>query len=499
MVSEPELAADDIQGHILPGFSGADLYVLALETTDPGALRNVLRVVAPHVSSLADGFDVRSARKLFLMNAGPAPDDPLRAALALTRRGLDLLGHVERGVDRAFDVGMSGVSTGDAKRPQRPDGSAEPGHPAHWLVGGPAHPFDLLVVLGVVNDVRGRVLELAERIKSVPNLSVVYEEFGEDLPESREHFGFADGISQPGVYGYFERQGAKQLVTTRYGVPSKNGLDFGKPGQPLVWPGRFIVGAPLAEGVAAPVVSPLWKNGSFLVFRRLQQDVAAFRADTDAMAQQLSASVPDVDGDLVRRFIVGRRPNGQPLMRTGTEADSLLAINYFNYQSAVPELTLSTGEKINGGLKDVGGRVCPVWAHVRKVNPRDGQNDLPEETHNLQMLRRGIPFGPAFDAADPASGQVSRGLLFLAYQRDIAEQFEKLNSHWMNQFEVPAFGGHDLLVGLALDDAGHLGPKRADWPGSPEMLRAERPWVVPTGGAYLFAPSRSVLRALGDG
>jgi deferrochelatase/peroxidase EfeB len=148
------------------------------------------------------------------------------------------------------------------------------------------------------------------------------------------------------------------------------------------------------------------------------------------------------------------------------------------------------------GSKDIGGRTCPVWAHVRKVNPRDGQNDLPEDAQNLQLLRRGIPFGPAFVDGAPAAATISRGLLFLAYQRNIAEQFEKLNSHWMNQFEVPANGGHDLLVGLALDVAGNVGAKHADWPGSQARLSAPRPWVTPTGGAYLFAPSISALRTL---
>ncbi len=505
MAIEPLLDADDIQGHIIPGYADADLRLLAIRGADDVALKALIRVLIESplgVTNMRSAFGLRSARKLFLQGVGPEPDDPLRLNLALTRQGLDRLGFAAlSGVDRAFDAGMTGLSTGDPKQPLRADGSLEPAHPSNWVIGSASQPFDLLIILACKRNIRDRTTDVADLVREASGISVIYEEFGEDLPNNTEHFGFVDGISTPGIYGEFEESDRKVPITTRYGVPSANGLDFGKPGQPLVWPGRFLVGAPSFEGDEGEIVNEIFKNGSFLVFRRLRQDVAAFYEDTDKMAVKLADKLgaPKINGTLLRETIVGRRQNGQPLMRPGEGPDSPLSINHFFYANATPSINLNNGEQVTGTTPDVRGQRCPFWAHIRKVNPRDGQNDLPEEAQNLQMLRRGIAFGRSYDRqlpADDAKNLEPRGLLFLAYQREIGDQFEELNTHWMNQFEVPAGGGHDLLVGLTLSDDGRLAPRRADWPSSQEQLETPRTWVFPTGGAYLFAPSLSGLKLL---
>jgi deferrochelatase/peroxidase EfeB len=500
MVTEPLLDPDDIQGHVVPGYAATDLRLLAVRG-DGAALRAVLRLLLDQVTSMRAAMEHRKHRKLAFLRMGPAPPDPgLRVNVALTRSGLDALGITERGVDLAFDAGMTGLSTGDPKEPRRVDGSDEPAAPPNWKVGGPRKAFDLLVILGTVSQVRERTEALAARVKHTQDLSVVYEEFGEDLPNSTEHFGFVDGISVPGLYGEIELDAGRVPVTTRYGVPPSGGLEFGKPGQPLVWPGRFIMGAPRWEGDRGETVSPVWRNGSFLVFRRLAQDVGAFYRDTDAMALELAGrlSVPWLTSEMLREMIVGRRRSGQSLLRPGLGPDSNLAINYFQYASAAPGLTLSNGERISAAIADITGKMCPRWAHIRKVNPRDGGNDLDGGSEERQLLRRGIPFGPPYDHSAPnaSANAEERGLLFLAYQRSIRDQFEALNSHWMNQFEVPQGGGHDVLVGSVLDEHGRIGQRRAEWPGTATEFLTPRHWTTVTGGAYLLAPGLDALRTL---
>jgi Dyp-type peroxidase family len=497
MPAEPLLDADDLQGHVVPGYGPSDVCLLGVTASTAGALRALLREVQPHVTVMRAAMGHRAQKKAHLMNLGARPSSRWHVHVALTRRGLDLLGYQQRGVDRAFDAGMTGLSTGDPKQAVRADGTPEPAHPRNWRVGGPERGIDVLVMLIAEVNMRAAIEPLRARLTGLGGIQIVYEELGEDLLHSREHFGFQDGISQPGLYGEYDDDGQRRPITTRYGVPRQNGLDFGKPGQPLVWPGRFIVGAPRFEG-DTPALDPLWVNGSFLVFRRLEQDVAAFYADTEAMAAALAKTTPGFDGDAMRAFIVGRRPDGRSLMRPGAGPDDKLALNHFFYQTAASTLTLPDGTSIPGAVRDVGGTTCPFWAHVRKVNPRDGPNDLSVDAHNLQLLRRGVPFGPAYNHTDltAASNQASRGLLFLAYQSDIHEQFENLNSHWMNQFDQPAGGGHDLFVGLSLDGAGQLQPRRADWPQSTQQVVAQRHWVIPTGGAYLFAPSIRMIQVL---
>lgn len=510
-MDEPLIDVDDLQGHIWPGFGSTDAVVLALSMSSPHAIQAVLGVLLPHVTRARDALRQKAGRKAAFLagqrvkgvkSAGEEDiDDPLRVAIAFTRRGLDLVGMLDRSVDEAFDSGMTGGGTGDPRKKLREDGTLEPAHPDNWVVGGPNRPFDVLVTFISQNEVAARCKHLEDQIVALPDVTVVRRDVGKDLPGSREHFGFQDGISGPGLYGDYEDASlARVPITTRYGVPPAGGIDFGKPGQPLVWPGRFIVGLPASSGEAIASAGDRWRNGSFLVYRRLAQDVQAFYADTDAMAAKLSSQTPGITGKQVRNFIVGRTPEGKSLMRLDAGDETSLSINHFFYATPTPQLQLGNHTVAGVATADVAGMVCPFWAHVRKVNPRDGQNDLAEESKNLQLLRRGVPFGPIFnhDNADADSNKAQRGLLFLSYQRHIREQFESLNSHWMNQFEVPAGGGHDLLVGQTLK-SGSFSEKRANWPGTEEQLVTTRNWVHATGGAYLFAPSITTLQQLAAG
>lgn len=507
-MDEPLIDVDDLQGHVWPGFGSTDALLLALSAETAAALRALLTLVLPAVTTARAALSQRAERKLAfqqgkLVKGQRSGDfdaaDPLRVAVAVTRQGLDLAGlAADRGVDPAFDSGMTGGGTGDPKKDRRADGALEPAHPNNWVVGGPARAFHVLLIFITRNDVAQRSGELERRIVALPGITVVRRDIGEDLPDSREHFGFQDGISGPGLYGeYLDEEGGRVPVTTRYGVPASGGSDFGKPGQPLVWPGRFIVGHSASSASALSTESEVWNNGSFLVYRRLAQDVRAFYADTDAMAASLAVQDPGVTGEQVRNLIVGRTPQGRSLMRQGSGDETSLSINHFFYTVPTPRLQLDAEVVAGVASGDVKGVTCPFWAHVRKVNPRDGQNDLPEETKNLQLLRRGVPFGPRYDHdhADAPSNAAERGLLFLSYQRRIREQFESLSGHWMNQFDVPAGGGHDLLVGQFLQ-RGRPAEKRANWPGTAQQLVTPRDWVHATGGAYLFAPSLKTLRKL---
>ena len=169
-------------------------------------------------------------------------------------------------------------------------------------------------------------------------------------------------------------------------------------------------------------------------------------------------------------------------------------------------MVLSTGEAIAASAADpdpLKGFACPVWAHIRKVNPRDLGTNMggPAETAGFQMLRRGIPFGPPYlhDHRDDPQNGIERGLMFIAYQTSIRGQFQVLNSDWMNSTGGPAAFGHDLLVGQAVQHGVH-GPKEADFNqvGAPVPVRLHTmsQWVIPTGGTYLFSPSLSAIQTL---
>ena len=423
-------------------------------------------------------------------------------------------------LDRGFQIGQLRRARllGDPPNPTRADGTPNPYHPDHWVVGGGQTPASMLVILAGDSEaaVRSAFVAALQPALDAGDAGVVYQELAQRLPGEREHFGFRDGISHPGPRGVLS--GATRIpLTTRYvrEDANENGPEWGRPGQPLVWPGQFIFGYPtqldtsfVEPGPAHVNLPALAVNGSFLVFRRLNQDVQGFYAETEAVAKQLPG---DISAEEVRAHLIGRRPDGVPLLRStelapGEEPVEWLAQNYFQFGQPLADLTLAAGTVIKGVAADPTGHICPYFAHIRKVNPRDRATDQGSEMRTLtfMLLRRGIPFGPPYDHANPGNplNAQARGLLFVSFQTSIVNQFEILQTKWMNKPDRPepvssAEGGIDLVVGQR-----STGPDRsrlafyplAQAPSAKISIRGDH--VQPTGGLYLFAPSLSAVRRL---
>jgi Dyp-type peroxidase family len=246
------------------------------------------------------------------------------------------------------------------------------------------------------------------------------------------------------------------------------------------------------------------RNGSFAVVRRLRQHVAAFHAFAAEQAARASVALGrDVSPEEIEAWLVGRWPNGEPLVRTPQQVAAMtnapvsradLEINHFDYAAEVPDVMvqLSSGPAIIAGAPgDDDGVRCPHFAHVRKVNLRDKLTDQ-GPSFRFRMLRRGIPYGPPFrpDAPDDED----RGLIFLAYQRDL-QPFLTTSTTWMNSAAAPEGSGHDLLVGQRR--AGRKA-ERQDPGGGRVTLDApgDSAWITPTGGGFFFSPAVSVFAAL---
>lgn len=506
--AEPLLDARDIQGNVVPGFNRRQQYFASFAAGDAAALRRALQSLPP-LTTLKAVLPHRDERKSALAKGMGRPIcDDLWINIALSATATDLLGaHQVRALDRAFSRGMSPTLTGDPTAHTLENGAPNPAQRDRWLVGSPGRPCDVLLIFAHDTSVKSLSAPILASFSQLLGAPPDYVELGELLPGETEHFGFRDGISQPGLFGRVVIDGAERLITTRYDVPPQRGVEFGKPGQPLAWPGQFITGQP-THGGDQPTLEPEFSNGSFLVLRRLQQDVSAFLADSERMATALSAAGDlQISADELRTLLIGRFPSGPSLMRDphGSQpAEGPLALNYFGFGAELPAITLSDGTRVEASQADpdvLRGRRCPVWAHVRKVNPRDLGTDRggEKETLGFQMLRRGIPFGPAYNRELPEApaNSLPRGLLFVAYQRRIEEQFGTLNRGWMNNDRAPSAGGFDLLVGQHVnEEAGLYDAKSAKYfppSGHADDLgiefQADRQWIIPTGGAFLFAPS----------
>ena len=81
------------------------------------------------------------------------------------------------------------------------------------------------------------------------------------LPGRREHFGFADGISQPAIKG-FDKQYRHQLARTGKAVQLN--------------PGEFLLGYTNEFGTITEEENLFGRNGTYLVFRQMEQLVEEF-------------------------------------------------------------------------------------------------------------------------------------------------------------------------------------------------------------------------------
>ena len=541
----------NIQGNILAGFNKDFQTLLLLRIIDVDEFREWLKELAPCVATTAE---VLAFNRLFKQIRARRRSDSRTVQatwmnLAFTASGLQKLAPRELGKfkDTAFRRGLHARSAGLG------DPTSGEGSPEHWVVGGPKNDADVMLIFAADDrdDLFAEVARIEDSIFAARasggrplrcGVEIVFKQHGAVLPQplaGHEHFGFLDGISQPALRGRISDD-PHDVLTLRQ---NPDDPEQGKPGQALVWPGEFVFGYhgqdPTADTVNArgpdslapegKPVAPEWaRDGSYLVFRRLRQDVPAFRAFIRDEAARLGLSA-----DLLAAKIVGRFRSGAPLMRTIDHDDAAVAVNecvnndfLFGAAGAGRSAT-RIARKLDDSLcrpappaaPDEAGAVCPFAAHIRKMNPRNDTGTRAAEigavsTATHRLLRRGIPFGAPYPENPPEGVQDSgdRGLLFLAYQTSIEDQFEFVQRAWANdaQFKDRSArdgtrSGHDLIIGqngrpaderrrrFVLPLAGANGTLRR------EVIETAAEWVIPTGGGYFFAPSISALTQLANG
>ncbi|MEX3009610.1 hypothetical protein [Hoeflea sp. TYP-13] len=326
---------------------------------------------------------------------------------------------------------------------------------------------------------RGKMLRLfLGGLFKLIGMEIVHIELGQD-PYSiedgmavtsgfrKEHFGFRDGISQP-------------FVDMKLGKPMRGGATPGRNGTwAPVAPGEIYLGFPDEDGNQAsqPANKLLRDGGTFLVFRKLEQDVARFRTflaeqrPDDAYAQQ----------KLAAQFM-GRWKDGTPLVMApdnpgalGSEKDHL--INDFLYVRDDPD-----GDK------------CPLSSHVRRSNPRDigGRNSA----RRHRILRRSIGYGgPLLEENSPGDGN-KRGLLFIAANARIDLQFEVVQADWMNGGEFLGQAGLDRCP-IAGANSGRQEDRFYEAGAAAPVTGIPR-FVTTRGGDYFFAPGKGALEGMAE-
>ena len=321
------------------------------------------------------------------------------------------------------------------------------------------------------------------------SIKVVYSETGNTRPGTKrgyEHFGFRDGISQPGIRGL-----------TRRSNPGER-PDQGLPGQDLIWPGEFVFGYPgqdpfdpVKEGPPPHMAVPWLRNGSYMVFRRLEQKVPEFRKFVVDRAARLG-----MDSELLAARMVGRWKSGAPLELAPLRDNPVLGRddkrnNDFDY-----------GE-------DPFQRKCPYAAHIRKVYTRDDAPGGEAEAQTHRIVRAGIPFGPEVTPGETKTSH-SRGLMFVCYQTSIERQFEFIQRSHANDADfvpgkvrpgsyAPVTPGFDPIIGQAAGNGvRQMDEPFPNYPAGSRRTTLEMPdqFGVLTAAGYFLMPSITALRTV---
>lgn len=468
-----KLEYDDIQGFV---FSG---YVKRMAAASYHLLRVVDRAKAKEWLHDLRG---RVTRAVSRKNLRVAHAQPFRLNAAFSRSGLEAFGlHPDRDIvtfDLAFQDGMASTLR------SRTLGDDGPSAPAQWTWGNAVTPVDVLLMLFAPTAQELSQLESREANAYAAGLApVVAPVRATDLPASaavpfsREHFGFADGISQPvirehqqGTPNVFDAIAAGEFIL---GYQNEYGQITEVPTRAAVRHGRGV------HADRSSRESAFGRNGTYLAVRQLSQNVAAFwhflrtQAGGDADRAAYLASK-----------IVGRWPSGAAV-KDGQDKDPGGPIdNAFTYADNDP---------IGYGV--------PIGAHIRRSNPRGiGLGTTAEQSLTVarrhRLMRRGRSYGPRIEDRYQDDGK-ERGLFFIGLNANIERQFEFIQHAWMN---TPFFGTLYDEVDPLIGDASRTQSQRNAMtiPEHPTRRRLQGipQFVTVRAGGYFFLPGFRALEIL---
>ncbi|MES2058331.1 MAG: hypothetical protein V4564_20510 [Pseudomonadota bacterium] len=342
--------------------------------------------------------------------------------------------------------------------------------------------------------------------------AVLRKDNGALWPTNKEHFGLSDGFGDPVFAGQLSGEAERlRMIGGGKILPDQSWA-------PLA-PGEFLLGYPdeaqEIPGAAMPI--EFSRNGTFMAYRKLHENVASFATYIDQAGERYAGlfgiADPNEARETVKAKMVGRWSDGVPLMAAPTFADwqafqaELAAAHAAGDKPKLAQLALKYTDFTY--RPDPAGATCPVTSHLRRANPRDMLDpnftspnpkswDGSALVNRRRILRRGLPYGHVDPAAPDDAGE--QGIIFMAICSSLFRQFEFVQQQWMQyglDFNAgsdtcPIVGNHDEQAKLviATDPATGRQPFLCDH--IPQLVESR-------GGDYFFIPSMTALRMIGMG
>jgi Dyp-type peroxidase family len=456
-----KLNETDIQGFVLRGYNMPVARYCFCRLESPERARAFLRALLPIVTTgrLWDRKPDSTLNIAFTFEGLKALDLPLDTLISFPPE---------------FQLGMrarAGIlgDTGD-NAPDRWDPVWQTGHVHLWIAINAVSPQALETryeALGALAETTGGIHLLATQDSG--NLVID----GQVSP--KEHFGYTDGFGNPDYLG-----------VCRATQPGQGKLMPDGTWQPLAT-GELLLGYADEAGELpiAPVPHLLGANGTFMVYRKLHQNVGSFRRFLNTWASRYGAGDEAAKEKLASKFI-GRWRDGTPVELSPHAPDP----------SIVQDSNRSTNFLYS---KDTDGTRCPIGAHIRRVHPRDAFGFEGRLINRRRITRRGQPYGPAAPPNDDSSDldKIDRGVIFMALNASLSRQFEFVQQQWINYGNDAHLGNDkDLLLGNHYP--GEKFVIQGDTsPDNPPMICTNLPnFVELRGGEYFFLPSITALGML---
>jgi deferrochelatase/peroxidase EfeB len=491
----PRIEDGDVQGLVRFGHGGmteACFYLLGVQDRAPARAWLGARSVTTAVKAAP----------------GDTPEKALQVAFSW--EGLKALGisPTVEGFSLEFMSGMAG----DESRSRRL-GDVGASDPGTWYWGGPGRVPHVLVMLYAR---AGRLESWQQEIKG-GTWATAFREIAclsTSQLDSVEPFGFKDGISQPALDWDQQRETSGDEVRFTnllalgeflLGFPNEYGRYTERP---------LVAASDDPQGILPAVEGDsgrrdFGRNGTYLVFRDLHQDVRGFWQFLDSQA----------GGDRTARerlgaAMVGRTVKGEPLMPP------------VDHEIAGISKQEATSNRFTYDADHAGTR-CPIGAHIRRANPRTGdypagttglvsrllrllgfggrgfEDDLIASARFHRILRRGREYGEALSPEDalrpgPACGE-DRGLRFICLNANIGRQFEFVQNAWIMETKFAGLTEEsDALLGSRAPIRGCLATDTFSIPrdGVARRMTGIPQFVTVRGGGYFFLPSLRALRYL---